>query len=235
MFNAPRRNWYNKGFQTRPAQAPTQTWSADQVWAAAAYAQRINGSYLKEDRVEFINDQPTVVSCSSKALLREALEKPELVTVADTELGQQAREWHKKTLLFKALKTSLNEFESNVARVSALDSFDNTQRLELAITASQIQSFITNSRVEQAMSRVDTSAGFLGAVGSKVSCQVEVIRSIFSVKYNCTFITAITSKNQSVFFSYRSALAVGAVVNLSGTVKAHRDNTTQLSRVKIYE
>jgi hypothetical protein len=51
-------------------------------------------------------------------------------------------------------------------------------------------------------------------------------------------IDAKTLKNwldndQAIFFSYKTELEAGALIKISGTVKAHRDNVTQLNRVKI--
>ena len=45
--------------------------------------------------------------------------------------------------------------------------------------------------------------------------------------------TVIDTDNRAVFFSYRDQLALGTQVNLRGTVKAHRDGTTQLNRVAL--
>jgi hypothetical protein len=37
-----------------------------------------------------------------------------------------------------------------------------------------------------------------------------------------------------VFFSYKQEVTVGNVLNIAGTVKRHRDNQTQLNRVKVF-
>jgi hypothetical protein len=47
------------------------------------------------------------------------------------------------------------------------------------------------------------------------------------------FVTGITSDDQVVFFAYKSELPVGKMFDIYGTVKAQRDNTTQLNRVKV--
>lgn len=231
-YYRPSYNFSNKISASR-AKQPTETWSADTVWAAAAYAQRINGSYLKEDVVQYIDESPVVVNRSSKALMRSALADQSLISQEDITVGQDARDWHKKNLLVKALKTPLNDFEQSVAKVSNQDEFNDTQRLELAVTASQIQSFIVNRRLAEANSRIDRSAGFLGEVGAKIGCDLEVIRCTFSERYGCFFVSGITSANQAVFFSYRSKLNPGVTIKVVGTVKAHRDDSTQLTRTKI--
>jgi hypothetical protein len=47
------------------------------------------------------------------------------------------------------------------------------------------------------------------------------------------FISGITDTNQAVFFSYRERHAVGTLITIKGTVKAHRPDATQLSRVRV--
>jgi len=232
------KSYYRFGVARRTlspkAKTPTQTWTADAVWGAAAYAHRINGAYLKEDRIEHINDNPVVTARSSKSIMRDAIADSSLVTNEDIQIGQEARDWHKKNLLVKALKGQLNDFEQSVSRVAGLDEFNDTQRLEIAITASQIQSYIVNRRVTNAISRVEGGAGFVGQVGDKVTCNVEVVRAVYSQNYGCYFITAITDKNQSVFFSYRENHNAGTWLTIKGTVKSCRDNSTQLNRVKVF-
>ena len=83
------------------------------------------------------------------------------------------------------------------------------------------------------MSRVDTTAGHVGAVGAKVTCAIEVVRSVYSQNYNCFFVTGITEQNQPVFFSYRGQLQAGVKITVQGAVKAHRNDSTQLNRVKV--
>jgi hypothetical protein len=46
-------------------------------------------------------------------------------------------------------------------------------------------------------------------------------------------VTGITDKNQAVFFSYKDGMNAGKRVKVAGTVKAHRDDSTQLNRVKV--
>jgi hypothetical protein len=62
-----------------------------------------------------------------------------------------------------------------------------------------------------------------------------VIRSNYSVNYGVYFVNAVTALGQPVFFSYRQNLQTGSEYRISGTVKALRDDATQLNRVKIKE
>jgi hypothetical protein len=223
------KSYYAGGFRARNAGKPTQTWPSLLVWAAAAYAQRINGSYVKEP--EYKDD--TLVRKPNKVLVSEALADVAVITPADADVGKQAREWHKKTLTFRALKTKLNDFEQLVSKVAEMETFDNTQRYELAITASQIQSFISSKSFTELMSRVDATAPALGQVGDKIRTSIEVTKVVYSQNYNVFFVTAITEHNQSVFFSYRASVPVGSRFLAQGSIKALRPDTTQLTRVKL--
>ena len=86
----------------------------------------------------------------------------------------------------------------------------------------------TDSRLRQTVNQ------HVGQVGDKVSLDIEVLRTSYSQNFNTWFVTAVDSENRSVFFSYRAPLDAGAKVQVRGTVKAHRDNsTTQLNRVTV--
>ena len=77
--------------------------------------------------------------------------------------------------------------------------------------------------------------GFIGKPGDKVTLDVEVLRSVYSQNYNVYFITAITDADQPIFFAHKKEIAANTKIKLAGTVKMHRDASTQLNRVKIKE
>jgi hypothetical protein len=70
-------------------------------------------------------------------------------------------------------------------------------------------------------------------VGDKVTVNVDIVRCVFSQKWNTYYATAVTDKNETVFFSIREPLNTGTLLTLRGTVKAHRDGQTQLNRVAV--
>jgi hypothetical protein len=73
----------------------------------------------------------------------------------------------------------------------------------------------------------------IGTPGDKVQLDVEIIKSNFSQQWNTWYATGVTQDNSAVFFAYRQELARGAKHTIQGTVKAHRDGSTQLNRVSI--
>jgi hypothetical protein len=62
---------------------------------------------------------------------------------------------------------------------------------------------------------------------------IEVVKTNFSNLYQTYFISALTTEDQPIFFSYKEGMIPGTKGKITGTVKAHRDNATQLNRVKV--
>ena len=86
---------------------------------------------------------------------------------------------------------------------------------------------------QETQSRVQATAGTFGREGDKVELDVEVISATYSQNYGIFWVTAITTDNRAVFFSYKSNLTIGSLIQIKGTIKAHRDGKTQLTRVKL--
>ena len=208
--------------------------TADQVWAFAATADRINdGQYLKESQRSA--DGQCVIREANKLMIRRWLQEGYCGedTEADWEQGRAARAWHRGQLLMTALKRPLSEFEDTLSRATGQDEFAlEVNQLEFAIIASQIRSYRTGVAHEQRMWGTDTSP--VAAVGAKVECQVEVVKSVYSQNYNTNYVRAVTVDTRKVvMFTYREGWDVGTVLTIRGTVKAHREDCTQLNRVKV--
>jgi len=209
--------------------------TADQVWAFAATADRINGGYFKEDVYVMENECRKRTKEANKMMVRRWLQEGYCGedTEADWEQGRAARAWHRGRLLMTAIKRPLNNFEDTLSRIAAGDEFAlEVNQLEIAIIASQIRSYRTGVEEEQKMWGTDTTP--MAAVGTKVECQVEVIKSVYSPTYNTIYIRAVTVDTRKVvMFTYREGMDPGTVLTIRGTVKAHREDCTQLNRVKV--
>lgn len=225
-------------------QAPERpvAWTAETVWAAAAYAHRVNGSdYLKNPEYTPLPElcanshgtQPMAVKRNTnRHHMQAALNDSSLITDSDRELGVRARDYISKQILVKALKGRLSEFEETLQRTLAQDDFDEWHsRMELAVVASQIRSYEQAVQLEEAMSGISRDP--VGAIGDKVEADITVVKSVYSQNYGVYFITGVTADRRAVFFSYRERLANGHQCHVKGTVKAHRENSTQLNRVRI--
>jgi hypothetical protein len=208
--------------------------TADQVWAFAATADRINGGeYLKESKRS--TDGLCIIQEANRSMINRWLKEGYCGedTEADWEQGRAARAWHKGRLLMTALKRPLNGFEDNLSKAAGMDEFAlEVHKLEIATIASQIRSYRTGAAEEQKMWGTDTTP--LAPIGTKVECQVEVIKSVYSQNYNTNYVRAVTVDTRKVvMFTYREGWDVGNILTIRGTVKAHREDCTQLNRVKV--
>ena len=228
----PRRQW-------KPRAKPEGIkHSVDNVWGAAVAAQRMNGSYLKE--TTYILDMDKSITVVDKRrnrdIMVEILENPALLTVQDIAQGQECRKFLQNDITFRALKNKLTEFDSAVSKVLAVtEDFDTvTHKYELAVVACLPQSHTRSMAREANQARIQQTTGeYIGQVKDKVTLNVEIIRCVFSQNYNTWFATAITQDNQAVFFSIRESHDAGTHLTIRGTVKAHKDGSTQLNRVSI--
>ena len=211
-------------------QKPVLNLVADNVWGAACQAQRINGSYVKLSVLT--EEDKSSNKLSNRQMIETFMVDSSLITEEDMEQGKKVRAFY-QAFTFKILQGKhLNEFDNNAMVISNRDVITSTY--DLAVIASLPSCYergVVRQTVDQ---RVNFSTGgFIGTVGKKVSTSIEVLRSAFSQTYNVNFITGINSDDQVVFFAYKSDLEVGKMYDIYGTVKGHRDNTTQLNRVKV--
>jgi hypothetical protein len=229
----PRQTWKPRA---RPAGV---THSVDNVWGAAVAAQRINGSYVKETmyKVDPETSGNTVIDKRrNRDIMVDILANPAQLTVEDIAQGQECRKFLQNDITFRALKNRLTEFDGSVSRVLAVtDEFDTVKnKLELAVVACLPQSHARSLERQAVQDRVrQTSGEHVGNPGDKVQLDVEIIKSNYSQQWNTWYATAVTPENRAVFFAYRQQLGVGAKCTIYGTVKAHRDGSTQLNRVSI--
>ena len=113
-----------------------------------------------------------------------------------------------------------------------LEDFDEwNTRYELALVPSQIKSYEEAVQLEAAMEGIRNEP--VAPVGDKVDLEITVVKSVYSQNYGVYFITAVTPSKQAVFFSFRERLSNGHQCRIRGTVKAHRENSTQLNRVRV--
>jgi len=232
-------NGYNPRYGVRRTKATVNSfkYSVDDVWGAAVAAQRTNGEYLKEDKTNITEDGSyETLQKRNRDIMMDFLAVPGTITDEDRVTGLECRRFLQNDLTFRALKGQLSAFDASVSRVVAVeDEFDTVQhRLELAVVACLPQSHQRALVRQSIQDRVrNASGGYVGNVSDKVALDAEVVSANWSNTYNIFWVTAITQDNRALFFSYKSQLNSGIQIKLVGTVKAHRDNKTQLNRVKV--
>ena len=211
-------------------QKPVVNYNADDVWGAAVAAQRINGAYVKLSALS--ESDKEFNKLSNRQLVESLLVDSHLITEEDREQAKKVRAFY-QALTFKILQGKhLNEFDNNAMVLANRDVI--TSNYDLAVIASLPSCYergVARQSVDQRISFAQ--GGFIGQVGNKVSTSVEVLRSVYSQTYNVNFVTGINSDDQVVFFAYKKELEVGKMYDIYGNVKAHRDTTTQLNRVKV--
>lgn len=199
--------------------------AADDVWAAACMAQRLNQGYIKVSE-----DAPA--GQTNRNLVTQYLADTSKITDEDREQGKQVRKFF-QAYTFKILKgIKLSEFDNLAMLLSNRDTIDTNY--DVAVITSLPSGYERGMKRQTVDQRIAfAKGGLIGRVSDKVSPTVEVLKSFYSQQWNTNYVTGITSDDQVLFFAFKQPLEVGKMYDLYGTVKAHRDNVTQLNRVKV--
>jgi hypothetical protein len=208
---------------------PQVTYPTDVVFAAASYADRINaGEYIKTG-LNYENGTPQQ---TNRQLMDQALADQTLLTQADRDAGEQVRRFY-HSLTFKILKgVRLSEFDNTAMLIANKEEI--VGNYDVAVAAALPSCHRRAVKRDQANAKIDFArGGLIGKVGDKVKLTVEVVRCVFSQQYNVFFVTGITAEDQPVFFAFKKQVNMGDKMTVQGTVKAHRDSSTQLNRVKV--
>jgi hypothetical protein len=199
--------------------------NADDVWAAACMAQRLNQGYIKVSE-----DAP--MGQTNRNLVTQYLADTSKITDEDREQGKEVRKFY-QAYTFKILKgIKLSEFDNLAMLLSNRDTIDTNY--DVAVITSLPATYERGMKRQSVEERISfAKGGLIGRVTDKVSTSIEVLKSFYSQQWNTNYITVITSDDHVLFFAYKQPLEVGKMFDLYGTVKAHRDNVTQLNRVKV--
>jgi hypothetical protein len=208
---------------------PTLDLTADQVWAAACAAYRVNGGYFKQPQV---TDQGAITRPTNRELVRQYLAEPGIVTADDLEQGRKCRQDLVNAATMSALRNRATEWTLLTAQMAALDTITTDYEVSVitALPKSHAQN-LTRESTDGRLAYCETEP--VGTDNQMVTVQGEVVRSNYSAKWNTFYVTMITDTNHQVFFAYRESLESGQLINLRGRVKRHADRATQLSRVKL--
>ncbi len=206
--------------------------TADQVWACAAAAQRINGGYFKEPVYDFEVDQKNPITQANKVMVKGWLRdgKFDQITEADYAAGAAARNHFKSyTLLMMAGK--LNEFQQTAYRLAAKDTFTGRDLYDFAVI-SCLPSVASRDQQRTELKRdIYASDQLTGAVGAAVVGDITVISSRYNPNYNKYKITARMGES---FIDFWFSQELKGELRIKGKIKNVRgDKTTQLNYVKL--
>ena len=215
-------------------QKPVLNFNADDVWAAACQAQRVNGAYVKLSILS--ESDPSMDQKSNRQLVELLLADTTQITDEDREQAKTVRKYY-QAFTFKILKgIKLSEFDNTAMLIANRDIIESNY--DVAVMASLPSCYERGVKRDGVDQRVKfATGGFIGRVGDKVNVTIEILKTIYSQKWNTNYVTGITSDDQAVFFAYNhiNNVEIGKTYKFFGTVKAHshRDNLTQLNRVKV--
>jgi|688.fasta_scaffold336959_2 hypothetical protein len=212
-------------------QKPVLNFNADDVWSAACQAQRVNGAYVKLSVLS--ESDPSMDRKSNRQLVESLLSDTTQITDENREQGKKVRKYY-QAFTFKILKgIKLSEFDNTAMLISNRDVINDNY--DVAVIASLPSCYERGVKRDNVDQRVKfATGGYIGNISDKVTVTIEVLKTVYSQKWNTNYFTGITSDDQVVFFAYNGTgkLDIGDTYTIQGTVKSHRDNSTQLNRVK---
>ena len=203
--------------------------TADQVWALAVIADRINGGYLKEPvysrNLDVVEKEP------NKTLVKRWLREGSFaqITDSDIEQGREIRHYF-NGLLLKELSGKINDFERQALKIAQKDEFTGRDMLDFAVVSCLPAAMLRDQSRKELDSEIRSSTQLDGAVGDRVQGELEVVGSRYSKEYNKYRITGRMGESYVDFWFTKD---LTGFVGIKGRIKALRgDKTTQLNFVK---
>lgn len=204
--------------------------TADQVWACAAAAQRINEGYFKEP--VYADTLDVIAKQANKVMVKDWLRTNSfgLITEQDYAAGRSARD-HFKSYTLLALTGKINEFQTTAMRLAAKEEFTGRDMYDFAVI-SCLPSVAQRDQARTEIKReIYTSEQLQAAVGDTVVGEITVINARFNADYAKHKITARMGES---FVDFWFTKELAGELKIKGKVKTQRgDKTTQLNYVKL--
>jgi hypothetical protein len=207
--------------------------TADQVFAAAMAAHRINEGYFKEDVWMTNATPPYRAKQANKTLVKQWICTNDFVEVTPDDIikGQAVRA-HFRSYMFLAIAGKLNDFQKQAYKIAERSEFTGMDRLELAVASCLPMIYEKDRDRKEFMNSLRDSTQLTGNVGDRVEGDIIVLDSRYNVNFNKYRIQA-KLVDSYIDFWYNKTIAKGTVLKIKGKIKAVReDNTTQLNYVK---
>lgn len=205
--------------------------TADQVWALAVAADRINGGYFKEDVYVYENECRKRVTEANKLMVKRWLrEGSNPVTEQDTEEGRRVRTYF-NTFLMRELAGKLNDFERQALKLAQKQEFTGRDLYDFAVI-SCLPSVARRDLQRQEIKReIYNSEQLVGDVGQTIVGDFTVINCWFNQNY-CKY--RVQGRMGEAFVDFWFSQELKGELRIKGKIKAVRgDKTTQLNYVKI--
>jgi hypothetical protein len=210
----------------------TMEFTADQVWACAAAAQRINGGYCKMD--EWMNNAtpPYRSKVANKELVKGWLRTNDFVEVteADYAAGRAARD-HFKSYTLLALTGQLNDFQHQAMKIAAKDTFTGRDMFDFAVISCLPSVAERDIQKNELKREIFASEQLVGNVGDQIVGDITVMRTRYSQEYGKFKIDARMGDS---FVDFWFSKELKGELRIKGKIKNVRGNkTTALNYVKI--
>lgn len=221
------RNPYAYRAPTKKYMPASLNYKAEDVWAAAWQAYVINDNQYVKAIMPGVPNHKT-----NRMIVEELLTDTTQITQESRDASEAMRRYF-MGLTFKMIEgKKLSDFMQG-AYDAACKSEIKT-KLELAIIASLPATYEKSAKRDNVDRRINFArGGYVGTIGDKVSLNIEVVKSLWSQKWNTWYLTGITGEDQVVFFACKESFDIGTHLTITGTVKGTRDKSTQLNRVKV--
>ena len=206
--------------------APAFVHDSTIVWGAAVVAFKTNKGYVKA-LAPGIEAHKT-----NRQIVEEILKDKIHISDTDIEEGEKMRLYF-KGLTFKVIEgKTLTPFLQNAMEVASKDTITNN--LGVGIITSLPATYDKMTSRDSVDRKIKwANGGFIGSLGDKTKQDIEIIKKLWSNNWNTWYYTGINGKDQVLFFAHKGELKIGDCVTIEGKVKSHRENSTQLSRVKV--
>jgi hypothetical protein len=208
--------------------------TADQVWAYAVAADRVNGGYLKVDEWMMAATPPYISKQANKSLVKEwlRLNYSGEDTEADWAEGRRVRQ-HFNSYTFLALQGKLNDFQHQALKIAQMDRFTGRNLLEFAIISCLPDVARRDQERKEFISQLRESEPLQGAEGDRISGYLTVDSSRFNPNYDKFRIQGRMGE-AFVDFWFGRELSVGANLPIKAKIKRQRpDKSTQLNYVRV--
>lgn len=206
--------------------------TADQVWACAAAAHRINEGYFKEDQWMPNATPPYISKKANKSVVKDWLRENNFVEVseADYAAGRSYRE-HFKSYMLLAMTGKLNDFQATAYKIATKEEFTGRDMYDFAVI-SCLPSVAQRDQERTDIKReLYSSEPLAGNEGDAIVGDITVIKSYYSQEYAKHKITA---RMGEAFVDFWFGKELAGDVRIKGKIKRIRgDKTTQLNYVKI--
>lgn len=237
-YSAPRRNFSNK---PRTPKGPAFMFKAEDVWAAAAAATRLNGGYLKEATFEVQTDDNgyqmmVPVKEANKIMVRKMMDAGQGWTEQDVTEGAEARAYWQAQLM-KIVGSTANDFETTAITAANKEQIENN--FDLAVIASLVASAKRGKAREQLNdAKANLDSKHVGTIGEHLVLRnAEVIMTGPMADFGKYRVDAKLDGNLFTWWSSKS-YAAGSTISVKGKVKGHTKDratntaVTQLNYVK---